>query len=79
MGARSFSVTSGVFMKTGTSATDVDYYEDLDPETVRAVLAALKRGEQPKAGSQTGRWSSEPKSGLTTLKDAQPKSGKKDS
>ena len=56
-----------------------DYYEDLDPETVRAVLAALKRGEQPKAGSQTGRWSSEPKSGLTTLKDTQPKSGKKDS
>ena len=56
-----------------------DYYEDLDPETVRAVLAALKRGENPKTGSQAGRWSCEPKAGLTTLKNTKPKSGKKDS
>ena len=56
-----------------------DYYEDLDPETVRVVLAALKRGEKPKAGSQAGRWGSEPKGGLTTLKDSKPKAAKKDS
>lgn len=56
-----------------------DYYEDLDPETVRAVLGALKRGEKPKTGSQAGRWGSEPKAGLTTLKDTKPKAGKKDS
>ncbi|MBM3565949.1 MAG: NADH-quinone oxidoreductase subunit NuoE [Alphaproteobacteria bacterium] len=53
-----------------------DYYEDLDSETVRAVLDALKRGDRPKPGSQTGRWGSEPKGGPTTLKDIKIK-GKK--
>lgn len=44
------------------------YYEDLTPESFRAVLDALKRGETPQAGSQIGRKASEPVGGLTTLK-----------
>jgi NADH-quinone oxidoreductase subunit E len=46
-----------------------DYYEDLDGPMTEAILAALRRGEQPKPGSQTGRHSSEPQGGLTTLTD----------
>ncbi|MGE5545278.1 MAG: NADH-quinone oxidoreductase subunit NuoE [Solirubrobacterales bacterium] len=46
-----------------------DYYEDLTPETAKAVLEALKRGEQPKTGSQSGRQFSAPEGGPTTLKD----------
>jgi NADH-quinone oxidoreductase E subunit len=53
-----------------------DYYEDLDSDTARAVLAVLKQGGKPKTGSQIGRRSCEPKNGLTTLKDTLPK-GKK--
>ena len=47
-----------------------DYYEDLDPESTKRVIEALKRGETPTPGSQTGRRSSEPANGLTTLKDS---------
>ena len=54
-----------------------DYYEDLDPDTTRAVLSVLKQGGKPKTGSQIGRRSCEPKTGLTTLKDIQPKGKKK--
>ena len=46
-----------------------DYYEDLDGHGTAGILAALRRGETPKPGSQTGRRSSEPASGLTTLID----------
>lgn len=45
-----------------------DYYEDLTPESVEALLDALARGERPKAGSQSGRKTCEPADGLTTLK-----------
>ena len=48
-----------------------DFYEDLDAEATRKVLEALKEGEQPKTGSQTGRVSSEPVGELTTLKHQQ--------
>lgn len=44
-----------------------DYYEDLDAESTRRVLDMLKRGETPKTGSQTGRTTSEPITGPTTL------------
>ena len=47
-----------------------DYYEDLDPNTARRVLEMLARGETPRTGSQTGRRTSEPITGLTTLTDA---------
>lgn len=43
------------------------YYEDLDREKVVAVLEALKRGEEPKIGSQSGRQTSAPQSGPKVL------------
>ncbi len=48
-----------------------DFYEDLDADATRNVLETLKKGEQPKTGSQTGRVSSEPVGALTTLKHQQ--------
>ncbi len=44
-----------------------DYYEDLDARSTEAILDALARGEKPKMGPQSGRKTSEPVSGLTTL------------
>lgn len=44
-----------------------DYYEDLDPAAVERILAEIKAGRTPKAGSQTGRRSCEPAGGLTAL------------
>ena len=45
-----------------------DYYEDLDPDRTRAVLAAVSRGVPPPPGPQTGRTASAPASGPTTLR-----------
>lgn len=43
-------------------------YEDLNYQSMREILFTLKRGETPtKTGSQTGRRTSEPAGGLTTL------------
>ncbi len=44
-----------------------DYYEDLTPESMDSILNDLKNGKTPKIGSQTGRKSSEPIGGATTL------------
>ena len=44
-----------------------DYYEDLNGPKTEALLDALARGETPAIGSQTGRRSSEPVGGLTSL------------
>lgn len=44
-----------------------DYYEDLDPESAVALIAALKRGEEPRPGPQNGRQASCPAGGATTL------------
>ena len=44
-----------------------DYYEDLDPQSVVRVLKALGQGEAPPAGSQSGRQTSAPAGGPTTL------------
>ncbi len=44
-----------------------DVYEDLTPEKMEEVLELLARGEQPKLGSQTGRQSSCPEGGPTSL------------
>ena len=52
-----------------------DYFEDLDVDSTKRVIEALKRGEKPKPGSQIGRRSSEPATGLTTLKDSQKTEG----
>ncbi len=43
------------------------HYEDLDAASTTAILEALKQGESPKPGSQTGRRASAPAPGLTTL------------
>ncbi|MCA1906878.1 MAG: NADH-quinone oxidoreductase subunit NuoE [Magnetospirillum sp.] len=44
-----------------------DYYEGLTPDSTKAVLEALKRGETPKPGPQDGRQFSAPAGGPTTL------------
>jgi len=46
------------------------YYEDLDAAAVERLIEALRRGETPQPGSQTGRSGSEPAGGLTTLLEA---------
>jgi len=46
-----------------------DYYEDLTGDKLHALLDALEKGDVPTPGSQTGRFSSEPAQGLTSLKD----------
>jgi len=48
---------------------DERFYEDLTTENIVTVLEAFARGEMPKPGPQSGRRSSEPQSGLTTLKN----------
>jgi NADH-quinone oxidoreductase subunit E len=45
-----------------------DYYEDLTPEKLAALLDAFARGEVPVPGPQNGRFASEPLGGATTLK-----------
>jgi NADH-quinone oxidoreductase subunit E len=44
-----------------------DYYEDLTPERLGEILDALRAGEVPRPGPQTGRYASEPDGGPTTL------------
>jgi len=46
-----------------------DFFEDLSPERMREIFSMLRRGEKPSAGPQTGRQSSSPETGLTTLLD----------
>ncbi|MFN3294355.1 MAG: NADH-quinone oxidoreductase subunit NuoE [Gemmobacter sp.] len=46
-----------------------DYYEDLTPERLEWILDELSAGRVPVPGPQNGRYASEPKSGLTSLKD----------
>jgi NADH-quinone oxidoreductase E subunit len=48
-----------------------DFYEDLTPKSAKSLVDSLIRGEQPKSGPQSMRKSSEPASGLTSLKGAQ--------
>lgn len=44
------------------------FYEDLNYANTRELLLKLKRHEKPKSGSQSGRRTSEPAGGVTTLK-----------
>ncbi|MGI3210521.1 NADH-quinone oxidoreductase subunit E [Roseovarius tibetensis] len=44
-----------------------DYYEDLTAESFAAIIDDLAAGKVPMPGSQTGRYASEPQSGLTCL------------
>lgn len=52
-----------------TTAEKDRYFEDLNYATTREVLMELKSGKEPKAGSKSGRVSSEPQEGLTSLLD----------
>jgi NADH-quinone oxidoreductase subunit E len=52
-----------------------DYYEDLTPARLEAILDAFARGEVPTPGSQQGRFASEPAGGPTALTAA---SGERD-
>jgi NADH-quinone oxidoreductase subunit E len=45
-----------------------DYYEDLTPLGLEGLLDQMADGKVPLPGPQNGRYASEPKSGLTTLK-----------
>lgn len=44
-----------------------EYYEDLTPHLAQHLIDELMLGKQPKVGSQSGRTSSEPQTGATTL------------
>ncbi len=44
-----------------------DYFEDLTEESLAKLIDDMAAGKTPKAGSQIGRFSSEPKDGLTSL------------
>jgi NADH-quinone oxidoreductase E subunit len=46
---------------------DDDYYEDVDSRSMASIIDALKRGDRPAAGSQTGRTASAPEGGPLTL------------
>jgi NADH dehydrogenase (ubiquinone) flavoprotein 2 len=46
-----------------------DYYEDVDADAMRRIIDALRNGESPAPGSQTGRQTSAPIGGPTTLKE----------
>ena len=46
-----------------------DYYEDLTPQGLRALIGRFSNGEVPVPGSEIGRYAAEPSGGLTTLKD----------
>lgn len=48
-----------------------DFYEDLDGPKTEELIESLRLGEKPKPGPQTGRRSSEPEGGPTTLKEIQ--------
>ena len=46
-----------------------DYYEDLDPVRVEAILTLLKNGDKPQTGSQSNRHGAAPARGLITLRE----------
>jgi NADH-quinone oxidoreductase E subunit len=46
-----------------------DYYEDVDAAAMKRIIEALRKGETPAPGSQSGRQTSAPTGGATTLKE----------
>jgi NADH-quinone oxidoreductase subunit E len=44
-----------------------DFYEDLDADSTKQLLEALRRGQPPRPGSMKGRQTSAPEGGPTTL------------
>ncbi len=60
---------AGACVNSPVVAIDDDYYEDLTPESVEAILDTLAAGKVPKPGPQNDRHTSEPSGGRTTLLD----------
>lgn len=58
---------AGACVNAPVVAINDDYFEDLTPETMTSLLEALKRGEEITPGSQSGRQTSAPDGGPTTL------------
>lgn len=58
----------GACVNAPMAQINVDYYEDLTPETFEKVLDALAAGRTPKPGPQIDRQLSAPVGGPTTLK-----------
>ncbi|ULB10140.1 NADH-quinone oxidoreductase subunit NuoE [Cereibacter azotoformans] len=50
-----------------------DYYEDLNAETLAALIDRFSAGDVPRPGSQIGRFSSEPAGGATSLTEVGPR------
>lgn len=48
---------------------DDDYFEDVDPDALKRIIAAFRAGQTPEPGSQTGRQTSAPVGDRTTLKN----------
>lgn len=61
---------AGACVNAPVVAINDDYFEDLTPETLAAVLDKLKKGQLVKAGPQNGRQTSAPAGGDTTLTTA---------
>jgi NADH dehydrogenase (ubiquinone) flavoprotein 2 len=66
---------AGACVNAPVISINEDYYEDLTPESTIKILEALKRGEKPKRGPQSGRLNCEPAGGLTTLTTPPPGPG----
>jgi NADH-quinone oxidoreductase E subunit len=49
---------------------DDDFYEDMDAERTKSLIAALREGKPPPPGSTIGRQTSAPEGGPTTLRFA---------
>ena len=66
-----FTMTEVECLGAGVNApilqVDDDFYEDMDAESTKTLLAALRRGERPKPGSVIGRQTSAPVGGPATL------------
>lgn len=67
----------GACVNAPVLVVDDDFYEDLDGPRTEALIAALRQGERPPCGSTTGRQTSAPEGGPTTLTElpAQPAAG----
>lgn len=51
------------------AAINDDYYEDLSPDSLRAILAEFRAGRTPPPGSSLGRQATAPAEGSVTLND----------
>lgn len=63
---------AGACVNAPVIAYKEEYYEDLNEDTTRAFIKAIKNGEKPKAGPQNGRFKSCPIGGPTSLGDMAP-------